>query len=150
MLILVVDNGRGSLDFTRRLLADEDDDPQPGAVNNAVPRWCICGNCIQMPTPEENKCCQRTECITSYELFNNLCIDRHVLVLAIRARYDTRVEPLDFSMASFRKAACRQFVLWEHSYLGKGNRRVIPSCSVKKVRQNYPAPDNVYMGFSSE
>jgi len=107
----MIDNGRGSLDFARRLLADDNDnDTQPGPVNNAVPRWCICGNCIQMPTPEENKCCQRMECITSYELFNNLCIDRHVLELAIRARCDRRVEPLDFSMASFRKPAYRQFV----------------------------------------
>ena len=88
--------------------------------------------------------------ITSYELFQNLCIDRHVLELAIRARCDIRVEPLDFSMSSFRKAAYRQFILWEHGYLGKGNRRIIPSCAVKKVREQYPAPDSVYMGFMAE
>ena len=70
--------------------------------------------------------------------------------LAIRARCDIRVEPLDFSMSSFCKAAYRQFILWEHGYLGKGNRRIIPSCAVKKVREQYPAPDNVYMGFMAE
>lgn len=81
---------------------DGDDDPQPDPVDG-VPRWCICKNCIQMPTPEDNKCCQRRECITSYELFSKLCIDRHVLELVIRARCHIRVEPLDFSMASFRR-----------------------------------------------
>jgi len=152
LLVLLINNGRGSLDFARRLLEnDGDDDPQPDPVPvDGVPRWCICKNCIQMPTPEENKCCQRRECITSYELFSNLCIDRHVLELAIRARCDIRVEPLDFSMASFRKAGYRQFVLWEHGYLGKGNRRIIPSCAVTKIRNQYPAPDNVYMGFRAE
>ena len=77
-----------------------------------------------------------------YELFNNLCIDQHVLGLAIRARRGGA--PGLFNGLSFRKAAYRQFILWEHGYLGKGNRRVIPSCSVRKVRQNYPAPDNMY------
>lgn len=33
------------------------------------------------------------ECITSYELFYNLCINRHVLELVIRARCDIRVDP---------------------------------------------------------
>jgi len=76
LLVPVLNNGRGSLDYARRLLEnDEDpgDDPQPYPTNNG-PRWCICHNCINMPTLDENKCCQRRECITSYELFHNLCI----------------------------------------------------------------------------
>ena len=128
---------------------DGDEDPLPEPTEN-IPRWCICGNCTRMPTLDEKKCCQRRECITSYELFTNLCTDRHVLELAIRACCDIRVEPLDFSMPSFRKAAYRQFVLWEHGYLGKGNRRIIPACAVKKIRSEYPSPDNVYMGFRAE
>ena len=98
-MVLLINYGRGSLDFARRLLTLEnsDEEPQPDPTNNVLPGWCICNNCIQMPTPEENKCCRRRECITSYELFQNLCIDRHVLELAIRARCAIRVEPLDFS-----------------------------------------------------
>ena len=96
----MINNGRGSRDFAGSPLADDNNgDPKPDPMNNAVPRWCICGKYIQMPTSEKNKCCQRRVCITSYELFNNLCIDRHVLGLAIRSRRDARVEPLDFSMA---------------------------------------------------
>jgi len=126
-----------------------DDDPQTDPVDG-VPRGRVCKKCIQMPTPEENKCCQRRECITPYGLFINLCIDRHVLQLAIRARCDIRVEPLDFSVASFRKTGCRQFVLWEHGYLGKENTRIIPSCAVTKTPNQYPAPDNIYVGFRAE
>ena len=138
-----------SITLLRRLLNNEDPQLQPDP-ENSVPRWCICGNCLLMPTPDENKCCERIECITSYELFHNLCIDRQVVELAIRARCDIRVEPLDFSMASFRKAGYRQFILWEHGYLGKGNRRIIPSCAVKNIRAQYPSPDNVYMGFRAQ
>ena len=150
LLVLVLNNGRGSLDYARRLLENDDPEAAPPDPTNDSLNWCICNNCVNMPTPDENKCCNRRECITSYELFQNLCIDRHVLELAIRARCDIRVEPLDFSMASFRKAAYRQFILWEHGYLGKGNRRIIPSCAVRKIRAQYPSPDNVYMGFRAE
>ena len=72
---------------------NSDEEPQTDPTNNALPRWCLCNNCIQMPTPEENKCCRRRECITSYELFQNLCLDLHVLKLAVRARCNIRVEP---------------------------------------------------------
>ena len=139
----------GALNYARRIL--QNNDPQPESDQPAnMQDWCVCGNCIIMPTPDENKCCRRRECITSYELFYNLCIDRHVLELVIRARCDIRVEPLDFSIASFRKVGYRQIILWEHGYLGKGNRRVISSCAVNKIRNQYPSPDNVYMGFRAE
>lgn len=105
----MINNGRGSFDFARTLLAHDNDDQQPGPVNYAVPRWCNCGNCIQMPTPEENKCCQRRECITSYELFNNLCTDGHDLELAIRARCDIRMEPPGLFNGQFQKC-CIQAV----------------------------------------
>ena len=103
-----------------------------------------------MPSPDENKGCRRRECITSYELFTNLCLDQPVLELVIRARCDIIVDPLDFAMATFCKAGYRQFILWEHGYLGKGNKRIIPACAVRKIRQQYPSPDNVYTGFRFE
>ena len=131
LLILVLNNGRGSLDYARRILQNNDPQPESDPPAN-MQDWCVCGNCIIMPTPDENKCCRQRECITFYELFYNLCIDRHVLELLIRARCDIRVEPLDISMSSFRKAGYRQFIFWEHGYLGKGNRRIIPSCAVNK------------------
>ena len=32
-------------------------------------------------------------------------------------------------------------------YLGRGQRRVVPSCVVWAVRSHYPAPDGHYLGF---
>ena len=67
------------------------------------------------------------------------------------ARCDLRVEPLDFQWLVFEKQDIgRQFILLAHGYLGKGNRKVIPSCAVKMIRNQYPSPDNVYMGFGAE
>lgn len=74
-------------------------------------------------------------------------LDREVLTIAIRARCDIRAENADYEMNSFRKAAYRQFILWKYGKLGKGNRRVCPSCVVRLVRQTYPALDGQYMGF---
>ena len=100
-----------------------------------------------MGNEEENKCCRKRACVTSYELFRNICIDREVLRLAISGRCDKRAEEPDFSMNSFRKAAYRQYILWRYGKLGKGNRRVCPSCVVMVVHSVYPSPDGVYMGF---
>ena len=80
--------------------------------NTGQPEWCICGVCRPMTTPEENKCCRKRMCVTSYELSQNICIDREVLTVAIRARCDIRVEEPDYASNSFRKAAYRQSVRW--------------------------------------
>ena len=100
-----------------------------------------------MPNEQENLCCKRVTCVTSYNTFSNICLDRDVLEICIKARSDLRADDFDFSMESFRKAAYRQFALWRYGKLGRGNRRVIPSCAVLKVREIYPAPDGQYMGF---
>ena len=34
---------------------------------------------------------------------------------------------------AFRKAAYRQYILWVYDYLGRGNRRVAPSCVILKI-----------------
>ena len=52
------------------------------------------------------------KCITSYELFQNLCIDRHVLELAIRARCEIRVEPLDSARPLIGSSFCGNTVIW--------------------------------------
>lgn len=93
----------------------------------------VCNVCVDMASEG------RGSCVTSYEMFRNVVLDREVLNIAIRARSDIRAEVADFEMNSYRKAAYRQYILWKYGKLGKGNRRVCPSCVVRLVRQTYPA-----------
>ena len=56
----------------------------------------------------------------------------------------------DNSTRAFRKAAYRQFILDRDGHLGKGNRKVCPSCLVKTVRGHYPSQTGAYMGYRPE
>ena len=79
--------------------------------------------------------------------YTTTCLDREVLQLTIRARCDIRADEPDYSTQSYRKAAYRQYTLWKYGKLGRGNRKIVPSCVVTTIRQAYPAPDGNYMGF---
>lgn len=116
-------------------------------VDGDVPPWCICLNCRRMPQDIENKCCNLKKCITLSSRFSKVCLDPDVLELCIRNTSDIRNDREDNSTRAFRKAAYRQFILARHGYLGKGNRRVCPSCVVLKIRQRYPSVTGVYMGY---
>ena len=111
------------------------------------PEWCICGKCVAMPSEIENKCCRKATCITERRKFTKFCLDPENLEMAVRSLTDLRNDARDSSCRAFRKAAYRQYVLWQHGYLGKGNRRVVPSCCVVKIREHYPSPTGIYMGF---
>lgn len=65
----------------------------------------------------------------------------------IKARADVRADEWNFEMNELRKAAYRQFTLWKYGKLSKGDRRVVPSCCVKKVREAFPSESGHYMGF---
>lgn len=128
----------GSLDYARHLLGS-DNDPEPNSPNIAcIPNWCVCNICIDMGNEEENKCCGKRSCVTSYEMFLNVVLDKEVLTLTIRARCDT------YEMTSYRKAAYRQYILWKYGKLGRGNRRVCPSCVVRLVCETYPSPEGIW------
>ena len=109
--------------------------------------WCVCGICREMDTPIENVCCGVQQCVTNFQHFFNICLDHMVLTVAIHNRSAIRADPLDYSPASYRKAAYRQYILWAHGYLGRGNRRVVPSCVVVAIRRWYPSPTGIYLGF---
>jgi hypothetical protein len=144
VLLEVLSNGKGSLDYAKNLVEFGGQPPDPPQTK---PPWCTCGVCQPMPTEEENRCCKKIRCVTSFTTFQNTCTDRDVLVMAIRARCDIRAEEPDYSTNSFRKAAYRQYILWRYKKLGRGNRKVCPSCVVLAIRHIYPANDGVYMGL---
>ena len=143
-MVELLSNGSGSMDYAKKLLDFGGTVPE---LPPTKPDWCKCGVCRPMPSEEENKCCGKITCVTSYATFRNVCTDRDVLIMAIRARCDIRADEMDYSMNSFRKAAYRQYILWRYRKLGRGNRKVCSSCVVLTIRLVYPAEDWQYMGF---
>ena len=111
------------------------------------PAWCQCGNCFEMQREIENKCCKHKDCIIDRRKFFKFCLDPENLEMAIKNTVDIRNDARDNSTRAFRKAAYRNYVFWRYGYLGKGNRRVCPSCVVMKIRSIYPSPTGIYMGF---
>ncbi|OCT80019.1 hypothetical protein XELAEV_18026835mg [Xenopus laevis] len=59
-------------------------------------------------------------------------------------RYPPNVRDLNRLL---RKTAYKGFSAWIHGYLGKGVWRPIPSCAVKVIRDKFPDPEELYMGF---
>ena len=118
---------------------------QPSA--NGVPSWCICGKCRPMPTADEKKCCRQRSCATLQPCFETLVLDRDALSVAIVGRMDMLVDRSDFSNEGCRFAEYRQYVLWQNGYLGRGNRRVVPSCATCAIRDKYPSADGIYTGY---
>ena len=56
-------------------------------------------------------------------------------------------DEVDDPNKSWRHAAYRQYILWQHGSLGKHDRRVIPSCCVWEIREKFPNPHGQYVGF---
>ena len=140
--------GHGGVGLATSLLQSANEGPEQDQPNNqATPQWCVCGNCQPMGTPTEDVCCRNTSCVTRHEEFYLLCVNYLVLTVAILGRVDIRADPIDYSPSSYRKAAYRQYIYWVHGYLGRGNRRVIPSCVMLAIRRWFPSPTGVYMGF---
>ena len=122
--------------------------PDPGntGASSSMPR-CICGRCRVMPLEIENVCCRKRPCVTAQDFFQSAVLDMNVLSIAIVNRSDVFADDPDYSPSSYRKAAYHQWILWQHGYLGRANRRVVPSCIVWAVRNKYPVPDGQYLGF---
>ena len=138
-------SNHGGVELLKAII-HEGDPESDGRNNNNLP-WCICGRCRHMPLEVENICCRQRICITREEFFQSAVLDMGVLSIAIVNRSDVFADDPEYTPASYRKAAYRQWILWQHGYLGRANRRVVPSCVVWAVRDKYPSPDGLYLGF---
>lgn len=128
-------------------LAEDVNTPTTSRPQN-VPDFCVCGQCQEMPTDKERICCkERRLCRAKSATFHNICVESENLCTAIRNMADTYVFTPTYHNRAMRHAAYRQYIMWQHGYLGKGHRKVIPSCCVWEIRKFYPSPNGHYTGY---
>lgn len=128
--------------------------------------WCSCEKCKLMSHPRENICCSENDCImnlkgdvscvTDCPIFLNhilskdgLYITRQMILQTTINSYKKRMLKKELDNKAWRFLAYRQFVFWINHWanLGKGNRVVIPSCVVTKIRDSFPEESGFYVGF---
>ncbi|XP_066922098.1 uncharacterized protein [Clytia hemisphaerica] len=123
--------------------------------------WCLCGSCKVMETEVESLCCLDTneikddyfegnQCISESIGFESVCLSKHSLKAAITAKKyykqnndpNKDQNPQKIPNEAFRYAAYRQFVFWVYDNLQQGERKVIPSCAVWKIRERFEKSTN--------
>jgi hypothetical protein len=156
------------LDYTEL----EDEDSELAETTKYIGRqgtsvWCLCSKCSVMQSDHESLCCQESDtiakvrkdfqCITLNPAFQNtilsvdsLNISRHQLIRKTTNQRKKRTLTVDEPKNNlWRYLAYKQFVSWINSWtaIGKGNRIVIPSCVVMKIRECFPDENGAYVGF---
>ena len=58
-----------------------------------------------------------------------------------------RGDTINVRNASMRYAGYRQYTWWVHNHLGKGVRKVIPSCAIWAIRDVYPEQNKCYVPY---
>ena len=146
MLVTAAYNNEGGIELARFLLQTPPQYPPHSQSSQSIP-WCMCLKCWPMETVEENVCCHKSPCVTYMGWFDSVVLNRDVLSLTIEAHSDLFADLPVYTPTSYRKAAYRQFVLWQYGHLGRSNHCVVPSCVVLSIRCKYPALDGHYVGF---
>ena len=88
--------------------------------------------------------------ITASQDFKTLCKTKVVSENVLKSMNDLRGDEEEFTNRGYRFAAYKQFIWWVYHYLGKGQRRRLPSCALHSIRQEFPkGPDEEYANYSS-
>ena len=84
--------------------------------------------------------------LTLSEGFKTVCLTKIVLKIALSALNNLQGDNLtDTSNCVYRYAGYKQYTWWVHNNLVKRVRKVIPSCAVWAIRNNYPSKDGEYI-----
>lgn len=99
--------------------------------------------------PHEELCCRRSQgaCITSSPLFELLVLRRSTLEAALLYRDPLSSPAGPGWTTSLRHGAYRQYICWRFGKQAEGSHPAIPSCCVRRIREEYPSLDGLYSGF---
>ncbi|MEQ2196629.1 hypothetical protein XENOCAPTIV_006189 [Xenoophorus captivus] len=119
--------------------------------------WCICGNCREMSTDLERKCCGQDPdaCLSRLPHFTLFCLDGGFLRIHRHYRDDVLAvvhtkEPGE-DHGEYREAALRHFLLWRHGSVNQEKKQVIPSCCVQElVLDNCRSSEGKIEGITEE
>ena len=77
-----------------------------------------------------------------------VCLEKPVLHASLSALNHLRGDSMEnLDNSSYRFAGYKQYTFWVHNYLEKGVRKVISSCAVWKIRNEYKVDSDVYLPF---
>jgi len=80
-------------------------------------------------------------------MFEMIVLNRDVLSVAIVHCSDFYGDAVMYTPSEYRKAAYWQWTMWRVRYLGRGVRKVIPSCVVWCICNKYPSLNGNYLGL---
>ena len=86
------------------------------------------------------------------EDFRQPCLVKVILQNVLNCLHETRGDFLQTTPSKkyYRFAAYKQFIWFVYKRLVIGNRRVISSCVVWKIRQTFPERDDLYIPYTEE
>lgn len=74
-------------------------------------------------------------------------LDPTIIHLIMQLRGEYMAVPYAGDNRCMRHGAYTAYILYMFHQLGRGNRRVIPSCVTWKIRDRFPEPTGQYTGF---
>ncbi|KAJ8379534.1 hypothetical protein SKAU_G00003120 [Synaphobranchus kaupii] len=113
------------------------------------PAWCLCGHCAPRSAPREQLCCRQSRgpCITTSVAFPQLVLSRPILESTLLYREPLVDLPKGDPNRLLRHCAYSLYIDWRFGGAQGDACPVIPSCSVQRIRGQYPSGEGRYSGL---